>query len=148
MTKFTKFNRKYLDLSWNWINDPELRDMISSKTITREEQLIWFNSIRKLSNYLIWGIETDGNPIGVCGLKNISKVDAEYWGYIGEKDYWGKGIGSVILEFLTAYACNKNLKSIYLYVTNTNGRAKKLYEKHGFSVEEIKEDIIKMRLYL
>ncbi|MEI6122901.1 MAG: GNAT family N-acetyltransferase [Bacteroidota bacterium] len=148
MTKFKKFNRKYLDLSWKWINDPELKDMISAKTITRAEQIIWFNSIQALPNYSIWGIENDGNPIGVCGLKNISKEDAEYWGYIGEKDYWGKGIGSEILEFLMAYAGNKKLKSIYLYVTNTNGRAKKLYEKHGFITEEIKENIIKMRLYL
>jgi len=59
-------------------------------------------------------IEADGVPVGECWLEemNIKEVSDMYPGrvvkridlMIGEKDYWGRGIGSAVIGMLTDYA--------------------------------------------
>ncbi|MFW5804159.1 MAG: GNAT family N-acetyltransferase, partial [bacterium] len=109
----------------------------------------WFNGLADRNDYEIWGIEADGKPVGACGLKNITEKDCEYWGYIGEKSYWGHGIGSIVLSMLIEKARKKGLQSIWLKVLKTNSRAIKLYEKYGFSkVGNVDDKQIKMELIL
>ena len=98
--KLVDFNQNYLAYSWNWLQDSELKKMISAPDITKKEQLKWYKDIKSKENYLIWGIEVDAKSIGACGLKNIGKIEGEYWGYIGVKSYWGKGIGKIIMSLI------------------------------------------------
>lgn len=94
------FDNLYLDRSWVWLNDPYVKYYTNSKTITKEDQLNWFNSLPTQSKYKIWGLSADNIPIGVCGFKiQEDEHIAEYWGYIGEADYRGKGLGRVMLFF-------------------------------------------------
>ena len=65
--------------------------------ITRQEQLRWFYNFDKKDDYLICDIIYEEIPIGACGLKNIRAGSAGYWGYISNKEFWGKGIGNEIL---------------------------------------------------
>lgn len=83
-------------------------------------------------DYKIWGVAYNHIPVGVCGLKNINEQQAEYWGYIGEMDYWGKGIGSKMMEFMEEKARDLKLKTLVLKVAATNKRAIRLYEKAKF----------------
>jgi len=131
-TRLVQYDKVFLDLSWKWLNDEEIRKLTETPKITREEQFNWFNNLSKENNYLIWGIEYDSTPVGACGLKNITKLDAEYWGYIGEKTYWGKGIGTEVLELMQLKAKELKLNSIWLKVTENNERAINLYKKMGF----------------
>ncbi len=49
------------------------------------------------------------------------------------KPQWGKGLGSLLMEALIAYAKSTNfIETIYLEVVSENTRAIKLYEKYGF----------------
>ena len=146
--KLVDFDQKYLDNSWNWLYDHELKEMTSAPLITKDEQLKWFESIKKKDNYLIWGIEVDTKPIGACGLKNINRIEGEYWGYIGEKSYWGKGIGSMMMNMIIGKAKELKLKKIYLKVLKVNFRAIKLYEKFNFIITENQKDTIIMTLDL
>jgi len=141
------YTEEFLDLSWIWLNDPEIKSLTNTPSFTKEEQISWFNSLPKRKDYKIWGIKLNGTPIGVCGLKNITDIDCEYWGYIGDKKHWGKGIGSKVMELLIEYAKDKNLQSIWLTVLEKNLRAIKLYEKYGFLFEtQEKNKLVKMRL--
>jgi ribosomal protein S18 acetylase RimI-like enzyme len=55
-----------------------------------------------------------------------------------DENFRGQGIGKKLLNELISFAKESGFKSIRLDVINTNPRAKKLYEKVGFT--EIKND--------
>lgn len=143
------FSELYLNLSWDWLNDNEIKELTNTPTVTKQSQKDWYNYLYYRNDYEIWGIEVDNKPIGACGLKNITDKDCEYWGYIGEKDYWSKGVGSKALSMLIIKARKKGLKYIWLKVLKSNIRAIKLYEKYGFSIVGfIDHKQIKMELIL
>lgn len=48
------------------------------------------------------------------------------------KEYWNRGIGSLLLESLIKYAGENGIELIYLDVRNDNTSAIHLYEKYGF----------------
>jgi len=143
------YSEIFLELSWLWLNDNEIKQLINTSSFTRNEQRKWFETLKDREDYKIWGIDIDHIHVGVCGLKNITKYDCEYWGYIGEKEFWGKGIGSFIMKSLIEYSKNQELESIWLTVIESNIRAIGLYTKYGFKIEAKDENnLIKMRLKL
>ena len=48
------------------------------------------------------------------------------------KAYWGRGIGSQLLEQIIAYAKSHSIELLNLEVRSDNARAIHLYEKFGF----------------
>ncbi len=133
--KLVKFTRRFLSNSLHWLNDEEIRLMTNTIPFTEEDQNLWFNNLNHKADYLIWGVETDNIPIGACGLKNITEKACEYWGYIGEKKFWGQGLGSEMISLAEAKARDIGLKNIYLKVVNENSRALSLYIKQGYVYE-------------
>lgn len=113
---------------------------------TKESQNNWFYSLKQRTDYLIWGVEFESKPIGTFGLKNIdyNSKSAEYFGYIGEKEYWSKGIGKVMIEYIIKKAMENNLNKIYLKVLKYNERAIKLYLKNGFHIYEYNGECVYM----
>nr|WP_234015053.1 GNAT family N-acetyltransferase [Cronobacter dublinensis] len=69
---------------------------------------------------------------------------AEYWGYIGEKDLWGKGIGKFVIEEIERIANNLGIKKLYLKVSEFNPRAIKAYHKSGFVISNSQNNVIFM----
>ena len=143
--KLVDYTVDYLELSWKWLNDPEIKVLTNTPDFSLEQQLKWFNSLALKQNYFIKGIEFLNTGIGVCGLKNITQSDAEYWGYIGDKQYWRKGIGSLILYEMEKQAKDFGVMSVWLNVLINNKNAIQLYRKNGYFVESINERIQKMR---
>ena len=97
MVSLVPYDSSFLELSWQWLNDPEITRLTHTADFTREDQQKWFNKIPSLKGYKIWGIQHDGEKVGVCGIKNITGDDCEYWGYIGVKTMWSKGIGTIAM---------------------------------------------------
>ncbi len=139
MLEIVKYTEEFLPLSWKWLNDSEMKNLTMTPDFSKEDQINFFNSLSSRKNYKIFGIEFDGIKIGACGLKNIEQNRSEYWGYIGEKEYWGKGLGKEILTKMINLAINEKISSVYLKVEKNNYRAIKLYEKFGF-VNKLEED--------
>ena len=139
MLEIVKYTEEFLPLSWKWLNDSEMKNLTMTPDFSKEDQINFFNSLSSRKNYKIFGIEFDGIMIGACGLKNIENEKAEYWGYIGEKGYWGKGLGKEILANMIDLATKEKISSLYLKVEKNNYRAIKLYEKFGF-VNKLEED--------
>ena len=50
---------------------------------TDEGQERWFANLPSKTDYLVWGVELAGRPVGVIGLKGIRGERAEYFGYLG-----------------------------------------------------------------
>jgi len=144
MIQFKKYDKVYLEKSWIWLQDDEIRKLTNTPFFSAESQQRWFMSLESKTDYLIWGIELNNSPIGACGLKYITNQTAEYWGYIGEKSYWGKGYGKYLLHYCIQKAIDLHLKTITLKVTRTNQRAIKLYVKNGFIEIKHEDDLIVM----
>jgi len=89
--------------------------------------------------------------IGYAGLYEINQTarKAEFQVLIGEKDFWGKGLGTDITELLVFYGFDRlNLNRIYLGFTADNKAAEKAYTKSGFTHEGIlKQDIYRNSQY-
>ncbi len=136
MPRLVDYNSIFLEKSWEWLNDLEIKTLTLTPDFTKEEQSVFFNSLKARNDYWIKGIIEDNIPIGVIGLKHInsSEKSAEYWGYIGEKEYWGKGIGKFMIEESLKKAEELGLTKIFLNVSGQNTRAKKLYQKMGFKI--------------
>ncbi len=132
---FVAFTEDWLGFSLMWLEDEEIRALTMAPVTTREKQRKWFCSLSERRDYLLWGVQMDGRKIGVVGLKNIAKKEGEYWGYIGEQDLWGKGLGKELQQFIVSTASEMGLKKLFLIVGKKNVRAIKSYEKFGFSIK-------------
>ena len=78
------------------------------------------------------------DPIGTCGLFNVSEFDqtTELGIGIGDKDFWGQGYGREVVALLTNYAFRMlNRRKVWLRVWGNNERAIRAYRACGF-VEE------------
>lgn len=139
------FIESHLELTYKWLRDPEIKAMTASAEFSKFEQKKWFDSLPAKLDYKIHIVTMNDLPIGVCGIKNIEENSGEYWGYIGEKENWGKGIGKIILREIEKKARELNLASLYLFVKNLeNHRAINLYHSCGYKVIEETESFIKM----
>lgn len=134
MPVLVDYTEAFLEKSWRWLKDPETKALTQTPDFTKEDQLNFFKSLPARSDYWIKGITEDHVLIGAMGLKKITTETAEYWGYIGEREYWGKGIGKFMLEAAVAKGRQLRLNALELYVSSDNLRAKKLYIKSGFQL--------------
>jgi len=132
--EFVVYDERFLKLSWDWLNDTEVKALSNSTDFSIEDQQVWFNNLKTNKQYLIWGIEADSNPIGAAGLKRITKTNACIFWYIGNKNFWGKGIGTFIASEITRRG--KELKLDYLYGEPLveNFRSLNLLFKEGYKI--------------
>lgn len=139
-----EFNQEFLDLSWNWLNDPIIKELTMTPDFTKEEQLKFFKGLPRKNNFKIWGLVFRNIKIGVIGLKNITNDDSEYFGYIGDKRFWNKGLSEQIFKFIFRYTISIGNKYLYLKVADSNERAIKAYKKNGFFISD-ESDLIIMK---
>lgn len=135
------FDQASLDKSWHWLNDPEIRALTLTPPFTRADQISFFKALPKRTDYLIWGVALDEGRvhqevIGCAGLKNHRKTRAEYWGYIGEKGYWGRRLGRQMLELVEQEARARGFEVLDLVVSESNMRAIRLYSRAGYTLVE------------
>lgn len=120
-----------------WVNDME-----TGLYVLFASHIIDMNKERNILEYLIQHdtvmaiIEKESNKaIGICGFHNKSDVhrSASFGIFIGDKNYWGHGLGTEATILALDYAFNVlNLHSISLEVVDYNKRAIQCYEKCGF----------------
>lgn len=147
--EFKEFTREVLEKSWEWLNDPQMRELTSTPEFDRESQAKWFEGLKNRKDYFIRSVWHKDKLIGVTGLKHLTDKEGETFGYIGEKEYWGKTVGIQGMEYLINYAKSIELESLYSVILKKNLSSYKLNRRLGFEKEkEIDENTILMRLYL
>lgn len=129
---FVEYTSDFLDLSWDWLNDPEIKSLTMTPDFSREDQINFFNKLSSRTDYQISGIVVNGERAGACGLKHIKNGEAEFWCYLGLKRYWGRGLGADILQHAEKECAKLCVTLLHLKVSNSNSRAFKSYEKNGF----------------
>ena len=132
------YDRTYLDLSWNWLRDPEIKALTLTPDFTREQQQAFFASLAGRADYRIWGVASDaGEKIGAAGIKHIDGPNGEFWCYIGERDYWGRGVGGQILTLCEDQARALGIERLIMIAATDNMRSVKAFEKMGFGLDAV-----------
>lgn len=133
-----------------WINDPVVThylfmgDKPAHIELLREE---WEKQIRSHEEVAFAVLEAKKNKmIGWGGLYRINWISrtAEYRVFIGDKNFWGKGLGTEIAELLIAYGFEKlNMNKIWLGVNTAHKGAVRSYEKAGF----VREGVLRQEIF-
>lgn len=139
--QFVKYDDTFFALSKQWLTDPEIKLLTMTPELDEAARIAWYNTLEQRDDYYIRGILADGIPIGAVGIKHINRAagTGEYWGYIGEKAYIGRGIGKKMMSAMYDAAHVLGLNKLILKVADYNMRAYRLYQKQGF-VETLRED--------
>ena len=124
------------EISWKWRNDAVVWEYTGKKpdiSVTSEIERDWIKRVLSEKSSKRFAIEVDEIYVGNIQLTNINGLDAEYHIFIGNKDYWGKGIAFSATQQIVRFAKNVlKLKSLNLFVKPNHERAIKLYERCGF----------------
>ena len=126
--------------SVKWRNDPDVFKYTGNTydhEITIESELDWIRRVMNNPNDYRCAIIADNTYVGNIYLTDIDGVSAHYHIFIGNKDYWGKGVAKEASKQIIDYAFGSlGLKRIILRVRKDNVRAIRLYHSLGFSITE------------
>jgi glycosyltransferase involved in cell wall biosynthesis/RimJ/RimL family protein N-acetyltransferase len=124
--------------SWRWRNDEEVWKLTGSKpagNITEEIETKWLESALKRNTELRFAIclkETD-EYIGNAQFTDVCDFGAQIHIFIGEKAYWGKGIGKLGSARLVEIADEElSLPVTYITVRPEHVAVRKIYASLGF----------------
>lgn len=127
-----------------------------------EQEENYLKGLESSNRSVLFLAKDDGKIIGCSSLDCINSPRMAHRGSYAisvRKDYWGKGVGSLLTEKIINFAKNTaKINVISLEVRSDNQRAISLYQKFGFVkigqfkdffiVKEQKIDFDLMNLYL
>jgi len=130
-----------------WVNNPIVRNYLGVELpvtleVMRKE---WFSDVKDEKSiwFEIWH-KKDLIPIGMVGFFQIFNIQrrAEIGIFIGEPEYWGKGIGPEAINLMLDYGFNTlNYHKILASVNVPNTRSLKMFNKIGFIEEGHQKDM-------
>lgn len=136
--------------SYKWRNDTEVFKYTGANydhEITLEDEANWIRIISKNKDEYRCAIIADEEYVGNIYLTDIANGTATYHIFIGNKDYWGKGVAKEASRQIIEYGFNElNLNQINLKVKHDNIAAKALYVKLGFKEYDMDDVWLSMRL--
>ena len=122
-------------------NDPEIAALLvgTTRPWSRASLQNWVEHHRTARDEAFFVIADPADrPVGYAALYRIDRAagNAEFGILLGDKLVWGKGIGSRVTRFMVEYGFDVlDLRRVFLEVLETNARAKRVYDKLGFTVE-------------
>ena len=140
---------EHLPHLYRWCADPEV--LYWTEGGAEEEELSYppeavrmiYGGVSKNAHCFL--IELDGAPIGDCWLKkmnltgeremypagtDVRRIDMS----IGEKAWWGKGIGTAFVGMLVRFAFEEEgVDVLHCLCEDYNIRSCRVWEKHGFT---------------
>ena len=131
-----------------WYNDSAVR-----KTLVIDEIFYlagtqsWFGRLADndtRADFLIESLE--GEPLGITGLIDIDRKNRTVQCYcvIGEKSFWGKGLGTEIHSVLFQWGFETfDIEKIWAHIRTNNTAIFRVVEKLGFKIEgTLRQDTI------
>lgn len=137
--------RDDLPLFVRWFNDAEvLRNLAMRAPMSDASEAAWFDRMlaaQGVTDYhFVICLLDDGRPIGTTGLHglDLQNGSADFGIAIGEKSEWDKGYGTDALHAICDFGFGElRLERIGLSVYAGNDRARRSYEKAGFTHEGV-----------
>lgn len=138
--------------SFHWRNDPEVWKYTGNKPdryITEDIEAEWIEKVTNEKNSKRFAIICELQYIGNIQLTNISASNAEFHIFIGNKEFWGKGVSQLATYQILYYAKEVlKISEIYLSVKPDNLAAINSYKRNNFTVVEENSDVVKMSILL
>ncbi len=133
-------NQEDMILKVKWYNDRSVRKtLVVDEVFQLEKTVQWFQRLSDNETRADFLVETlDGMPMGITGLINIDTQNrtAECYCVIGEKKYWGKGLGTEIHSVLFQWAFEVlDVFKIWALIRTNNPAIFRVVEKLGFQIE-------------
>ena len=139
--------------SVRWRNDPEVfkyTGNVYTNEIKIENELEWIKKVianNKLGIDYRCAILADYVYVGNIYLTDIDNKSAHYHIFLGDKNYWGKGVAKQASVQILNYAFSDlGLEYVALRVKKQNTSAYELYKKLGFIEVEEHDDWISMKI--
>lgn len=126
-----------------WLSDPEVITYslsVFQELTTLAQVTDWLTRTLQDQRSLTLGIylAESNELLGYTGIANLSRVNqtGEYFILLGEKRYWGQGIGTAVTKQVVTRGFQElGLNRIMLTVSVPNEGAVKAYLRAGFQVE-------------
>lgn len=128
---------------YNWFQDEEvIRYSLSifQKLQTEDQVRDWLtetiNDIKTFKQGIF--LENTDRLIGYAGICDLSLTNksGEYFIFIGDKAYWGKGVGTEVTKKVLKIGFEElDLNRIMLTVSEPNIGGVKAYQRAGFTIE-------------
>ena len=135
-------------LKVKWYNDPKVRKtLVIDEVFELEKTVAWFKGLAANDLRIDFIIESlEGDPIGITGLIDIDRKNktAQCYCVIGEKDHWGKGLGTEIHSVLFQWGFETfDIEKIWAHIRTNNPAIFRVVEKLGFQIEgTLRQDTI------
>ena len=114
--------------------------------LTVEQEKEYIKNVNKQDNSLMLLGIIDNKIVSVAQINTPNRKRINHNSEISisvKKEYWGLGIGSIVMEQLIKFAKdNATIKNITLGVISYNHNAIKLYEKHGFEKTGVNKNFL------
>jgi len=135
---FTLLSEDELEWARQLHNDPEVLKMLTDPhEVNPEEQIAWFQNLKKSKSSQRWVIWYQGIKIGIARLDQIDSCNKNICiGLDIHKDHRGKGLAKPIYRELFKYWFEtQEFNRIWLITASYNIRARNLYTGLGFLYE-------------
>lgn len=133
-----------------WRNDPDVFKFTGNTynhEITIDSELNWIRKVINNADEYRCAILANDIYVGNIYLTNIEQGKAEYHIFLGNKEFWGKGVAYKASLLILEYGFIKlKLNSITLKVNKENMSAYNLYKKLGFVDINSEEGWIEMEI--
>lgn len=127
-------------LKVKWYNDPAVRKtLVIDEVFELEKTLAWFRTLPDNEARIDFRVETlEGQPFAITGLIDIDRKNktAQCYCVIGEKSFWGKGLGTEIHSVLFQFGFEElGIEKIWATIRTNNPAIFHVVEKLGFQIE-------------
>ena len=132
----------------NWLNDPIVNKFLETRSTSIKELKEYIKEKKENENCIFLGIfiKDIDKHIGNVKLEPIdwNNKKATLGILLGDKNYWGKGICTIVMKLVTEYAFEKlGLEKIDLGVLTENKAAIICYLKSGLKIDNFIPNAIK-----
>jgi len=140
------------NVSYKWRNNPDVWKYTlfnPKEPVTLDVEISWLKNALSKPDEKRFAIclTKNGQYIGNVQLIKILDQTAEFHIFIGDSDYWGKGIGEKATKHVLDYAfLTLKLNKVSLDVHTENTSAIKIYSKNGFSSISHHNSFMKMEV--
>lgn len=112
--------------------------------LTSESRATFFRKAISISQHEFYGAYLKGKPVGMMSIghsrdKDASEDTAEISAIYCIADVWGTGCGRQLMDFAVNHLKKHAYHTISLWVFEENRRARKFYEKYGYTFDGTKE---------
>ena len=130
----------------SWLNDPGVNVFLETKGNYTIEMLEKYVEEQYKNEIYFWAIHLKDTNKHIGNIKidpiNDKENSGEYGILMGDRTNWGKGYAKeASLRIITYCFEELKLSKITLGVIQDNINAVKLYEKIGFTIDEVKKDV-------